>query len=143
MKKVMLAFATFLMVSVATVGLPSQSYADEISVMFQPDGAAATKPYGIRLADDDDGAVVMSIRDTNKNKRKLLKKIEEIVKNGITGSIKAIFSWEMGNIPDRRRRHTLREQVILNGEFAEDGRYYLVGHTHQGVVIRWYLPSSN
>lgn len=143
MKKVMIALATFFAVSVATLSVPtSPSYGDEISVMFQPNGAAATRPFGIRLADADDGALVMSIHDSKKNKEELVKTIEEIVKNGIAGSIKAIFSWEMGKIPDRRR-HRVREQVILHGDFAEDGRYYLVGHTHQGVIIRWYLPEVN
>lgn len=118
------------------------SFADEISVMFKPDGATATKPYGIKLDDDDDGALVMRIRDSEENKRKLFETIENIVKNGIAGSITAIFSWEVGKIPTSRQRHQLREQVLFNGEFGQDGRYYLIGHTHQGLIIRWYLPTS-
>lgn len=141
MKKFMQALATFAATAILTLSSFSPSYADEISVMFQPDGAAATKPFGIMLAEDDDGALVMSIRDSAKNKQELLTTIKEVVQNGITGSITAIFSWEAGKIPNRRRQ-SIREQVLFNGEFGENGEYTLVGVTLEGRVIRWYLPSS-
>lgn len=134
MKKFMLALATFL-----TFSAFAPSYADEISVMFQPDGGVATDAFGVAFSEDEDGTTLMSLcSDDEENRQKLIETIDRVVKNGISGSITAIFSFTIDN-PHQKGRST-HERVLLFGDFTKQGRYFLWGYTHQGRLLRWYVP---
>lgn len=129
MKKLMLTLATFMTLS-------APSFADEISVMFQPDGGATTDPFGVEFDEDTDGTTLMIVRGNDGLDQNLFETIEKEVKNGISGSITAIFSWELS--PTQRRN--ARERVLFFGDSTRDGRYFLWGYTNSHQLIRWYIP---
>lgn len=133
MKSFMYAVATFL-----TLTAFSPAQADEISVMFQPEGGSATDSFGVEFGEDSDGTTLMCIKGEDSYHESLFETIENVVKNGISGSITAIFSTEL----DRKNRG-MRERILFFGDSTRDGRYFLWGYTHDHQLIRWYIPKKS
>lgn len=135
MKKLMLALATCL-----TMSAFAPAFADEISVMFKPEGGPATEPYGVEFGEDADGTTLMCIKGDDAYQETLMETIEKVVKNGISGTITAIFNFQIHQ-PGKQPR-AVRERILLFGDFAKDGHYFLWGYTHDGKLIRWYIPED-